>query len=318
MVQSSWEDLARLRARRRDRRSSVALVVATLGGAALPAVAHAYCRATTCDFPETEDEPECKRDPSGCSIGGIPLSWPRRCVAFSVEAEGSPLREIGYDDAAETIGSAMSKWLEVDCGSGQPNIEIFAYAPYECPAIGYSLTGPNSNAWVFLDGDWPQDEFHTPWTLALTWVTADVKTGQIYDADVEINSQKLGSTGKNSPLLSAVALHEAGHFFGLADLYASADHSAVMYGHYQPSLQLAQGPSEDDIAGICAIYPPSESDTGVCDPTPRRGFSAACPAERASAGCEYRGQPVSRSAGLPALLLFLFGFGSRCRRGELR
>jgi hypothetical protein len=317
MVESGSEDPTPIRVTRTGRRVWLALVVGTWTSAALPAVAHAYCRTTTCDFPETENEPRCKRDTSGCSISGMPLRWQQRCVSFSVEAEGSPLRGISYDEAAERIGSSMSKWAEADCAPGRPSIEVLAYAPYECASTGYSETGPNSNAWVFRDDDWPVDESHTPWTLALTSVTADLKTGEIYDVDVEINSQIFSLTNKDASLLSAVALHEAGHFFGLADLYSRADGSATMYGYYQASLQFAQTPSRDDVAGLCAIYPPSQPETRACDATPARGFSAACPAERESAGgCQCRMPPVSGSrwAGPPALLLFLFSLGLRGAR----
>ena len=315
MTESSFEDPMRVTAEPRGRRVWLALLVGMWTSAALPAVAHAYCRTTTCDFPETENEPRCERDAAGCSISGIPLRWPQRCVSFSVGAQGSPLRGIGYDEAAESIGSAISEWVEADCGPGRPSIDAVAYPPYECPGVGYSKTGPNSNAWVFRDDDWPVDEGHTPWTIALTSVTAELRTGKIVDADIEINSHMFSLIGQDASLLSAVALHEAGHFFGLADLYSPADCSATMYGYYQTSQKHAGGLSPDDVAGLCAIYAPSEAEAAVCDPTPRRGFSAACPAERTSTGgCQCRMRLVSGSRGTGLAVLLLLSSRVRWRR----
>ena len=43
---------------------------------------------------------------------------------------------------------------------------------------------------------------------------------------------------------------------------------------------------KDDVAAICAIYPPLATSTGSCDPTPRGGLETNCgPSPSVEAGC---------------------------------
>lgn len=70
----------------------------------------------------------------------------------------------------------------------------------------------------------------------------------------------------------------------------------------------------DDIAAICASYPPGNN-PGSCDPTPRHGFQEACgePAD-GDEGCSCRMAPASgRPAALALVGLALFGVRRRKR-----
>ena len=92
-----------------------------------------------------------------------------------------------------------------------------------------------------------------------------------------------------------------------------------MYGCYTPSLEFARGLTPDDVAGVCAIYPPSEDDGRACDFSPLRGFSAACPAEQdRGAACQFALGGRRDGSGVRALLVvWLLAALWRARRAPL-
>jgi MYXO-CTERM domain-containing protein len=106
------------------------------------------------------------------------------------------------------------------------------------------------NRIIWLSGpDWA----HGPNTLGLTIVTFTAGTGQILDADIQMNGDRVWKVGGASGDVDveSIITHEAGHFLGL-------DHSpvveAVMHAVYpfgSIKFQLAQ----DDVQNVCAVYP---------------------------------------------------------------
>jgi hypothetical protein len=268
--------------------------------------ASAYCRTNTCE--QDKDNPKCGPDPqTGCLAGGESLYWNRGCFSFSVNAAGSPLRHISYEQAAQTIGAAMAVWSNAECGSGKLGIDSVLFPAVVCDKAEYNTDGPNANVWVFRDQDWPyQDDGRT---LALTLVTFNVKTGEIYDADVEVNSHVAPLSREGGATLAEIATHEAGHVYGLAH---SNDPGAIMFPNYSTLTGISAELTDDDLAGVCSIYP-SSNGSQSCDPTPRHGFSAEC--GRVVSGCASsplgRSQRSSRATWMTAGLLLLLGRRSR-------
>jgi hypothetical protein len=135
---------------------------------------------------------------------------------------------------------------------------------------------------MYRDDFWPY--VGSTATLALTTVTYNVETGEIFDADVEINAVGSPLTVGDSNIeadLDSIITHEAGHFLGLSH---SCDPSATMMAFYKLGDTSLRSLESDDIAGICEIYPPGTSTDG-CDPTPRHGFSPECGTEPQDKGC---------------------------------
>src|SRR5262249_40502589 len=98
----------------------------------------------------------------------------------------------------------------------------------------------------------------------------------------------------------SIVTHESGHFLGLAH---SHDQTATMWPVYNEHTTNLRNISPDDVAGICAIYPPGSIET--CDPTPRHGFSTEC----ASAGAApWTLGPCGAGSGTP---------GGLCQADEL-
>jgi hypothetical protein len=228
----------------------------------------AYCRTTTC-----EPRKENCGNLGGCPTKGRPLFWAGRCISFSVQRDASPLRGVDLEVAEDVIGAGFRAWTEASCGSGvRPSIALQKTAPVTCNAVEYNRSGGNTNVWIFRDSGWPHSDIGG--AVALATLTYDVDTGEIYDADVELNSAEnlltVGDTGIRADLLSVVT-HEAGHVLGLAHAPST---DATMYPAYTPGETGLRTLSPDDVAGVCAVYPPSRTGSTSCEP--RGGFAGDC------------------------------------------
>ena len=256
-------------------------------GAAIAAVAlfcgraGAFCRTTTCD--QLGASAECVASRVGdCSTKGTPIYWPSTCVSTSVSAQGSISSHITADAMRNIVQNAFQQWTNADCGNGEkPNFVVDIFPDVNCTDLdattgdaGYKPTGPNYNLWVFRDSDWPFNNVSDEGAIAITTTQYDTNSGEIFDADVELNS--FGRTFTTDPDivdmdLPSVVQHESGHFLGLGHAQEPAN---VMW------LSLDTGATRrvlqpDDIQGICATYPPGKLNP-ECDPEPRHGFSTEC------------------------------------------
>ena len=203
------------------------LAAAAMAVVSVPSTALGFCRTTTCGPGQCSANPSCEF----CLEGGRPLFWGGRCISFGVQAAGSPLRGVDFETTRNVIGSAYAKWMSVDCGGAPPDLELRDFGAINCGRQEYNQTAGNANVWMFRDDYWPYSGANA--TLALTTITFNVKTGEIFDADVEINSIQnpitLGDTNIQADLDSIVT-HEAGHFLGLSH---SCEKDATMFASYK-------------------------------------------------------------------------------------
>ena len=258
----------------------------------LASSAGAFCRTTTKSVdPSFSPTPE-----SPCWTAGLPLYWKNRCVGYSMQKDAS--RSIAFNAAADAMTTAFTRWSAVSCptasGSGQVSIDIRYLGPVACGKVQYNQDVGNANVIVFRDDVWPHNDANN--TLGLTTVTYNPQTGEMYDADMEINTaQQAISITDPVPQdgfdFSSIVTHEAGHFLGLAH---SQDARATMYAHYKQGSSNMRYLAADDVSAICQVYPPDgtrASSSGsvaaaACDPTPRHGYSGDCaPLTSASKGC---------------------------------
>jgi hypothetical protein len=170
------------------------------------------------------------------------------------------------------------------------SIDVRDLGPVDCDLVQYNSDQPNQHVILFHDDVWPHNDANN--TLGLTTVTYDPDTGEIYDADMEINATVPLSVGDPVAAggydLDSIITHECGHFLGMAH---SGDDRATMYASYTPGSTYKRILTADDVAGLCSIYlpdgervvDPSATPDGsgqvpedTCDPTPRHGFSTQC------------------------------------------
>ena len=261
-------------------------------GLATPAAA--YCRLTT-ESPSTAE----RGGPSGCTTAGEYLLWQQRCISYTLV----PNEQLGLDLEAvrDTIEASFATWMAVQCDSSLRLLPIVAGQTDElgeCSIAEYNRFGPNANTVVFAS-DWEsRGRDFVPEAYGLTLVWHDPQTGQILDADIQINLNRGdivicgGETCENQVDLQNVLTHEAGHFLGLAH---SENKHAAMYGDAPLGQTTKRLLTLDDVEGICAAY--GMLPTPVCerhDYAPRRGFTPECARPMESSGCTIMAGPARR------------------------
>lgn len=294
------------------------VATAALGSSALlSSHGFAYCLTNTCD---TKKE-VCPNEPgTQCITGGHSLYWASSIVTWSIQKDGSLLDGISAETLREVVENAFDRWEAADCGDGQhPKIRLEAYPPQDpfivCAKPEYNQDQPNANVITFHDSTWPYEESGAE-TLALTTVYFNPNTGEIYDANVEINSNQqtfaLNDAQYPTVDLNSVLTHELGHFLGLSH---SQLPTATMFSHYEESMKILDA---DDVAGICASLPPDRATTD--SDLPRHGFSGDCSVPEKGCCSSTIGGPSPSGQGLGG---WAFGLGlcallSRARRGPFR
>ncbi len=150
--------------------------------------AFAFCRTMPCS---TKDAAlACSLDANGCLTSDTnrqPLFWPSSCLSFGVQRDGSKLRGLDYETTHQIVVDGFETWLFADCGGGRnPSLSVKDYGQIECNKRQYNADQGNANVFMYRDEGWPYENAED--TLALTTITYNKDTSEIYDADVEINS----------------------------------------------------------------------------------------------------------------------------------
>jgi hypothetical protein len=245
-----------------------------------PASSSAYCFSAACG--DAEQSSLCDGDalPRG---GCAPLSWPSACMGYSVNAAGS--RRIDARTAELITELAFDAWLVADCDGQRPGLVAQNLGLVECGAVEYNKDAGNANVIVFRDDAWPHPD--TGHNIALTTTTFDPNTGELLDADIELNSASYELSVSDDEVqfdLLAVLTHEIGHFFGLSH---SDDPEATMFASYEPGTTELRTLELDDQLAICTLYPPRAGLDESCNPLPRHGFSAYCKGEQPEGDCSF-------------------------------
>jgi len=273
------------------------LGMAALACALAPASAHAYCRSTTCN-PKLE---VCRADAHRCSIDGLPVFWADACIPIWLPTDPEPLPGIDASTFAAAIQASFAAWGAADCAPGGPSIDTRLDGALECALTGYDPDAMQNVNTVRVVEDWPQPVMMRT-EIALTTVTSNAFTGEILDADIELNADdnRFSVLGDGASVdLQAALTHEAGHALGL-------DHSdvlaATMFEAASPGSLALRTLDPDDEAGICAVYPPGQTPVRACASAPAAGDPAqVCRAvvtpRPASTGCSVAAPRAVRVSG---------------------
>jgi hypothetical protein len=141
-----------------------------------------------------------------------------------------------------------------------------------CHCAQFNKDGPNANIVLFQDTKWIYKGVDN--TLAKTTVTYDTDTGEIFDADIELNhAYNEFTTGDTDVVydLESIVTHEIGHFIGLDH---TLDVVATMNAGYQQGTTELRTLEYDDIDAVCAAYPSGR--IAQCATAPQGGFASEC------------------------------------------
>ncbi|MCA9526129.1 MAG: matrixin family metalloprotease, partial [Myxococcales bacterium] len=201
----------------------------------------------------------CKQDDNGCPVSGKPLFWKSSCVGFNLQRNGS--ERLPLADARLAILKSFGAWSELPCpGGGNASLSFAPGEDVACKQSGYNAGGTNLNVVLFQDNDWKYRGIDG--TLAKTSVTFNEETGEIYDADIEINSAFNEITVSDDKIvydLEAIITHEVGHYIGLA--HSVEENSIMAEALCEGGDRCARGKvaarrlAQDDLDAVCALYP---------------------------------------------------------------
>jgi hypothetical protein len=274
--------------------------------------AAAYCRLTT-EMPTASQ---------ACATGGVGLAWNRSCISYSLVKRSDPLPL--FETVRDVTDTSFRTWNRVTCDALPLGIELAQTQQLgQCEAPEYNKSSANANTIIFVQ-DWEERDL-PPDAFGLTLVWHNPESGEIYDADMQINETLgtlavcRGSCGRGEVDLQNVITHEAGHFLGLGHSNVT---SATMASRATVGEIKKRDLDADDVAGLCAIYGDyAEPMCQTTDFTPDRGFSPVC-MPPATEGANSDGCRIGASSGGRTLPDALLGAGlawlmlrSRKRRG---
>ncbi len=246
--------------------AAVALAAACLGA---PAASRAYVRSVASD------------NPSAC------LFWSPRQVPFTLDASGSAAA--GADASLAAARLSFHEWETPSCTDfvfkdkgtstertvGLDYVNRVLWRERDCKELVPEGDACNTSGACNNKYDcWEEDSA----IIALTTVLYNKRTGEIADADIELNGAYYAFSTVDSPPCSSTptvlpptcvatdventVTHEIGHVLGL-------NHTPVPGATMDATAPLGETSkrtlSDDDIAGMCAIYPRGEPAT-TCVP----------------------------------------------------
>lgn len=229
----TWETLMRTR-----------IMAAALACAALLCLrdseAFGFCR-TVAEVPALE----CR--------GNKAIYWKSQCVGYHVNQQ--PSRYVSFEDVSAAAEEAFAAWAGVTSPC-VPSIDVVQLAPTLSTEIGYFKDRTNENIIVLRDDGVNAHGGTLDMGVGLVTVSFNANTGEILDADIEIDASRVsyapdGQVEEGKYDLRRVMAHAAGHFLGLA--HSQGDSPSLMAPSMTPGPHDIH-PSADDAAGICSAY----------------------------------------------------------------
>ncbi len=198
---------------------------------------------------------------------GEPLycTQPGNCVSWSLNVAGTE----GIADFGALYGAvrkSFETWNAVECAY----IEFVddGITSCDCGNRGYNASGGNQNIVAWCEESFPFEDSH-PDAVAITQVSFDEVTGEMLDVDVLFNGARFDfaiiedvDACENETDVQNTMTHEAGHMLGLGE--TPDIHEATMYPYTHDCEIEKRTLHEDDIEGVCTLYP-VEDDPGTCD-----------------------------------------------------
>jgi len=181
--------------------------------------------------------------------------WPQRTIHYRINRRSSPGSP---SELTGAIKRSFFAWSSPSC------TDLYPVHDGTTSSTETNLTLPSTgaidrvNTLVFRDS-WPpagvSDPAISELMPAVTTVVYDSATGEILDADIDVNVQDYRWTLGDDKIeldLQSVLTHEIGHLLGLAH---SDNPAATMYPQVKAGQIHKRVLAADDLLGLCAVYP---------------------------------------------------------------
>ena len=261
--------------------------------------ASAFCRATTCN----EAKQVCEKDAKGCVTEGTPVSWRSSTLEYHLHDRGT--RTLVRAETRAVIRAAFGTWSDVLC---EGNLRTrLRFVEREDISLDPSETADSSdptrklNGVFFRDTSWPHGS-KSPLASTFRLYGDKQSKGTITSARIEVNTAEkefsLPDDGTNKTDLMAVLVHEIGHFIGIG--HSREPESIMMEAFCEEGNRCNLGRrasrrlAADDVAAVCALYPPGE---------PEVPQSPAAEAPEPAAGCSAGGASPESAFGVAGLVV---------------
>jgi MYXO-CTERM domain-containing protein len=248
------------------------------------------------------------------------LWWGSHGHSYQIDGQGTP--DISGQGAFDSIRKSLQTWSTVSCSDLAFPEEPVSTDP-AARVVGYFQNAANHNLILFRiracrdvvpagDSCLTQGgcaNAHDCWdathggdgVIATTTTTSSRETGQIVDSDIELNDAPAANGSKfvftavdglpcdqtNPAQTGCVRMdvqntvtHEAGHTLGLDH---SLDPNATMYASAPFGETSKRDLGNDDIQGVCAIYPRGQQSV-TCAPQQNPGGGCGCSASQTGPG----------------------------------
>ncbi len=194
----------------------------------------------------------------------VPLRW--ATDSATIVYLDDPPQEVVATAARQVMFGSFRTWSPLSCDGTDVPYTFTDGGDVSQGSVGYddSPGATNENLVVWVKSNWS----HERAVVALTSLTYDVQSGEIVDADLEINDQDFSFA--TTPLsgqmdVANTVVHEVGHFLGL-------DHSkvtqATMFYSAREGETSKRDLHSDDLAGYCTLYGPNAEPWPIVKGTP--------------------------------------------------
>ncbi len=185
-----------------------------------------------------------------------PLRWYQGRPAYTWRLSTATPGEADWARIQPLVEAAHDAWIGTECGT-VPEFTFGGTSEATAATLPKTLADEPDNLVVFVNSkvQWQDSGNLSSW-LAITKIASDSRTGQIIDADIEVNDgmYTFWYDDRRGPASTvdfrAMIVHELGHFYGLD--HSTVD-SAVMEARYDAETP-RRALTDDDTDGVCALY----------------------------------------------------------------